>query len=397
MAATASTSPDFLQTAVLDLRTGEHRTIVAGASSARYVPSGHVIFAAGGTLRAARFDLERLEILGEGVPVVEQLATKPTGAASVAVSANGTLVYLHGVASAASQRTLAWVDRQGREEPIPAPVRAYAYPRLSPDGTRIAVDIRDQENDTWIWDLARRTLTRLTFDPAMNRGVEWTSDGKRVAFSAQRDGGESVYWQAADGSGAPERLTEGQRPQVPSGFTPDGKFMLFQEPGAAPYDMFVLSLADRKIQPLLASPKFSERAGDVSPDGRWIAYQSNESGNEEVYVRPFPNVDAGRWQVSAGGGTRPKWGRDGKELFYLVAPDTIMTVPVDIAGATFSAANPVAAAKGAFLAPQDGRNYDVTADGRRFVVIKDAVQAATIPPQLVLVMNWTDELKRLVP
>ena len=388
---------EALQIAVFDSHTREYRTIISGASSARYVPTGHIIYAAGGTLRAARFNLERLEVVGEGVPVVDQVATKGSGALNASVSSNGTLAYLHGVA-VGSLRLLAWINRDGREEPLPAPLRGYAYPRLSPDGTRVALDIRDQENDTWIWDLNRRTLSRLTFDPGLNRGVAWSADGKRVAFSTQRDGTENLYWQSADGTGVPERLTEGTRSQMPLAFTRDDKFLLFQEPDAPPFDMYLLNLADRKIQPLLTSPKFNEMAGQVSPNGRWLAYQSDESGRgNEIYVRPFPNTDGGgRWQVSTAGGAWPLWSPTGKELFYLLPSRTIMAVPVDIAAPSFTWENPVAVAKTSFLQPYNGTSYTVSPDGQRFLGLRDAQNSST-PVQLVLVFNWLDELERLLP
>jgi serine/threonine-protein kinase len=393
----ASTIAAGGQIALLDLQTGQWRVLIPGGSFARYAPSGHIVYGAGGTLRAVGFDLERLQLVGDPVPVLEHVMTKGSGAANFDLAQNGTLAYLSGDAMGGSLRSLAWIDRDGREEPITAPTRAYAYPRLSPDGTKVALDIRDQENDVWIWDLVRRTLTRLTFDPGVNRGVAWTPDGKRLAFSAQRDGTENVYWQASDGTGTAERLTEGKRPQLPNAFTPDGTQLLFQEPGAAPYDAYKMNVTgDRKIEPLLANPGYSERNAEVSPDGRWVAYQTNESGQEEIYVRPFPNIDAGRWQVSNGGGSRPAWARNGKELFYFLQPGRIMAVPIQT-GTTFSAGNPVEVVKGQFIAPQDGRTYDVSPDGKRFLVIKDATRTASTPPQLVVVLNWLDELKRLVP
>jgi Tol biopolymer transport system component len=394
-----TTGPEGLQTAVLDLRTREYRVIIPGASSARYVRSGHVVYATGQTLRAARFDLERLEVRGEGMPVVERVATKPGGAASVGVSATGTLAYLRGTAGVVSERTLAWIDRQGREEPIAgAPVRAYGYPRLSPDGTLIALDIRDRGNDTWIFDMNRGTLQQLTFDSGMNRGVAWNRDGTRIAFSVQRDGTENIYWQPADGTGKPEQLTEGKRPQLPLGFTPDGEYLLFTEPAAPPFDMYMVGLADRKIRPLLTSPKFTEQNGEVSPNGRWLAYQSSESGIDEIWVTPFPNVDdGGKRLVSSGGGTRPTWSASGKELFYFRVPDTIMAVPVTTDGVRFAFGNPAVAVTANVLAPLGGRTYAVSADAKRFLVIKNAAQGPTPSPQLVIVLNWLEELKRLVP
>ena len=170
------------QIAVLDLQTRQQKILIAGGTSAHYAQSGHLVYAVAGSLRAVPFDLGRRELRGGPVPVAEHVATKFTGAASFSLARNGTLAYVSGEAQGGASRTLVWADRQGHEETIDAPTRAYAYPRLSPDETRVALDIRDQENDIWIWSFALRTMTRLTFDPGFNRGGIWNPDGKRVAF-----------------------------------------------------------------------------------------------------------------------------------------------------------------------------------------------------------------------
>jgi serine/threonine-protein kinase len=389
------------QVAVLDQASGMVRTLVSGASHARYVASGHLVYAVNGTLRAVAFDLATLSVHGNPVPVADRVITKLTGPADFDVSSTGVLAYMSGDVSGGLERSLVWVDRQGREEVLPLPKRSYTYPRISPDGGRIALDIRDQESDIWIWDTARQTLTRLTFDPALNRGVVWTPDGRRVAFSAEREGAESVFWQAADGSGSPERLTEaaGTAQQVPHAITPDGKFLIFSSPAQPPFDQYLLSLdGERKVTPLF-NAKYSEHNAEVSPDGRWVVYQSDESGSNEIYVRPFPNVTDGRWQVSSGGGLRPAWARNGRELFYLKVDGTMVSVPVERADAgVFAAGVPKPLFQGQYFATQAGRTYDVSPDGKRFLMIKSASSAdPTAVPQLVVVLNWTEELKRLVP
>jgi len=386
---------DNARIALLDLRTGARKILVQGGTHPRYMPTGHLVYATPGTLRGVRFDLDRLEVRGNPVTVLDGVFTKPGGSTSFSVSTTGTLTYIAGRGDTA-RRTLVWVDRQGREEPISVPPRAYAYARLSPDGTRVALDVREDTNDIWILDLMRQTLTRLTFDPGLNRGPVWTPDGRRVAFSTARDGGESIYWQAADGSGAAERLTQESGIQVPDSFSPDGTKLLFEQPGNPPYNVGVASLTGERKVELILREAFSEENAVLSPDGRWIAYQSNESGNDEVYVRPFPDVNAGRWQISAGGGTRPLWARNGRELFYFLSPGVVMAVPIRD-GNSFAAGTPQAVFKGTYLAPQSGRMYDVSPDGRRFLMIKNAEAGDAPPPQLVVVRNWFEELKRMVP
>jgi serine/threonine-protein kinase len=388
---------DNMQIGLLDLRSREHRVIVRGGGFPVYAASGHIVYGNAGTLRAVRFDLDRLETRGNPVAVVEGIVTKSGGAASFAVSREGTLTYVAG-AAATARRSVVWVDRQGREEETNVPPRAYAYARLSPDGRRVALDIRDEQNDVWTWDLTRKTLTRLTFNPGMDRGPVWTPDGTRIAFSMAARGAESAFIQPADGSGTPTRVTPEQGVFVPVSFTPDGRQLLLHSSAVAPYDLQIVDI-DAKTPPrMLLAESYSESNGVVSPDGRWLAYQSNESGRDEIYVRPFPNVNSGRWQVSADGGTRPLWSRDGRELFYYLPPGVIMSAPIG-SGSSFTPGTPTVAVKGSYVSPQTGRMYDVSPDGRRFLLIKESRDegAAQPLPQLIVVQNWTEELKRLVP
>ena len=185
-------------------------------------------------------------------------------------------------AAAAGRRSVVWVDRQGREEETNVPPRTYAYARLSPDGGRVALDIRDEQNDIWTWDLTRKTLTRLTFNPAIDRAPVWTPDGTRVAFSMATGSAEPVFIQAADGSGTPTRVTPETGVFLPASFTPDGKQLLVHPSASSPYDLQIVDIDGKTPpRPLLAEP-YSESNGVVSPDGRWLAYQSNESGRDEV-------------------------------------------------------------------------------------------------------------------
>jgi len=225
---------DAAQVAVLDLQTGARTILVRGGSQAHYVPSGHLVYAAAGTLRAVAFDLTSLKTRGTPMPVIPEVVTTNGGGVDAVVAGDGTLVYVSGgvAAGALTQRTLVWMDRQGRETPIPAPPRAYVYPRLSPDGTRIALHPNDQEQDIWLWDLSRTTLTRVTFDPGLDTLPVWTPDSRRLIFSSDRGGARNLYWQAADGTGAVERLTESPNVQTPTAMSPDGRRAIFTELGS---------------------------------------------------------------------------------------------------------------------------------------------------------------------
>ena len=402
---------DNAQIALLDLKTGQKKILIRGGSDARYINTGHLIYAAAGTIRAVRFDLGRLEVTSDPVPVVEKVnMSATTGMANFVVSQNGTLVYVAGGLVGGVTRSVAWVDRQGREEAIKAPPRAYAIPRISPDGTRVAFDIRDQENDIWIWDLTRETLPRMTFDPGPDSNPVWL-DNRRIVFASGRNGNvTNLYWQAADNTGAVERLTTSPNQQAPFSVSPDGARLIIGEVAQQTnMDLRVLTLPSNSTSsssagvpgksettPLIQT-MFTEANADVSPDGRWVAYQSNESGSNEVHVRPFPNVDRGHWQISTAGGTRPLWSRKGGELFYFGAVG-MMAVPVQTAGAMFSAGNAVKLFDWApYYAGVAGRTYDVSADGQRFLMIKlsttSGTNANTPPPSLTVVEHWTEELK----
>jgi serine/threonine-protein kinase len=384
---------DNARIALLDLRSGAWTTLIQGGTHPQYVQSGHLLFASQGAVRAVGFDLATLQVKGNPISVLEGVIRKNGGSTSFSVSANGTLTYIAG-GFATNARTLVWVDRQGREEPIGAPPRAYAYPRLSPDGSRIALDVREDGNDIWVWDIARQTMVRLTFDRGNNRSPVWSPDGRRIAFTAARDGGEHLYWQAPDGSGVPELLAPGTITRIPTGFTPDGTQLLFSQE-TIPYDVGIIAVDGTRATKWLLNMSYDEHNAAVSPNGQWIAYQSNESGRDEVYVRPFPAVGSGRWQISTSGGTRPLWAHNGRELFYFIAPGILMSVPVRV-DAGFSAGTPVRLFSGLYLSPQGGRTYDVSPDDRRFVMIK--TEDRTAPrQQIVVVQNWFQELTRLVP
>jgi len=396
-----SPSPDWDagQIIVQSISTGERKVLGQGGSDARYVPTGHIVYALGDTLYAIAFDADTLSTSGGPVPLIQGVLRSTgsqTGAAHFSISDTGTLVYVTGGVSPVA-RTLVWVDRDGREEAIAAPPRTYTSPQISPDGTKIAVNARDQELDIWTWDLNRENLTRLTFGAGQDRFPLWSPDGVHIAYHSQPDDGNGLFWSAADGTGPAERLADGVQ-IFPSSFVPDGSGILAygDSTGSNTNDDIVLVRLDesREVVPLLHTT-FGEVMPNVSPDGRWLAYSSNESGNFEVYVRSFPNVDSGgRWQVSTDGGDQPLWSRDGRELFYRNG-DAMMVVPVET-DPTFVPGRPQILFTGDFAAAPGGRTYDVSADGQRFLMLKESRETSSTA-KIIVVESWFEELKRLVP
>jgi Tol biopolymer transport system component/predicted Ser/Thr protein kinase len=381
--------------AVHSVGTGERRNLIPGATQPRYALSGHLVYAQGGSLMAVRFDPQRLAVTGTAVPVVEGVLQSPVnGAAQYSFSATGSLVYIPGSAQA-GQLKLVWVSRNGTEQPLATPAHAYQFPRLSPDGRRVAVGVTEQENQVWLYDLSRDTSTRLTFEGNVNNAPVWTPDGKRIAFSSNKEGERNLFWQLADGSGGLERLTTSEHVHTPSSWSPDGQLLAFVEiTPTTGRDIWVLRLSDHKAQPFLRTP-FDEGAPRFSPDGRWLAYVSNESGRYEIYVQPYPGP-GGKWQISTEGGAEPVWNPNGRELFYR-SGDEMMAV--DIATQPgFAAGKPRALFEGRYLpTPFTFPSYDVSPDGQRFLMVKPTEQAQAAPTQINVVLNWFEELKRRVP
>jgi serine/threonine protein kinase/Tol biopolymer transport system component len=379
--------------AVYSLETGKRSDLIQGATAPHYLPSGYLVYAqAGGSLMAMPFEAERLRVTGAAVPVAQGvLIMAGTGAAQYSISDTGFLVFASGGAQVVQGR-LVWVDRKGAEQPLTAPPHLYWFPRLSPDGQRVAVTIDGQQ--IWLYDLRRNTLTRWTFAGTNNRTGIWTPDGKRIAFLSNKDGPQNVFWQRADGSGGLERLTTSQYLQAPSSWSPDGQALAFLQVSSPPtgFDIWVLRMGDHKAQPFLQTP-FIETAPVFSPDGHWLAYVSNESGRSEIYVQPYPGP-GGKYQISTEGGAEPVWNRNGRELFYRQG-DKMMAVEVTTES-SFSVTKPRMLFEGQYLpTPQTFPNYDVSTDGQRFLMVKPAGQAQA-PMQINVVLNWTEELKRLV-
>ena len=291
------------------------------------------------------------------------------------------------------------------------PRQRYSAPRLSPDGTRIAFVARDPQSDLWIWEIRRHLLTQVTSDATSDILPVWSPDGQRLVWASDRAGGlVNLYTQAADGTRAVERLTDSPTSQRPSSFTPDGTRLLMaeadptaQEKGRAV--LGILSMRGDRQAAELAQPPIPGINAEISPDGRWVAYEAGEGGQQQVYVRPFPALDR-RWQVSTSGGREPLWARNGRELFYLAPDGTLMGVPIEAgtgdAGFAAGIPGPVIAAGEYYTetAFHRGRSYDVSIDGARFLRIKNDERDAeenTSARRFVIVNNWLEELKQRVP
>jgi eukaryotic-like serine/threonine-protein kinase len=385
------------EVAVYDARTKEYRTLIRGTQP-QFVESGHLLYVADGRLWTVRFDLETLQMLGDAVPMADVVRLVLTGAAYYAVSRSGTLVYV--TAGPQPQRSLMWVDRRGREEPITVPPRAYVLPRLSPDGTRVALDIRDREDDIWIVNVAGDgTPRRLTYGPSIEINPVWI-DNNNLVYSSNRSGRFALYAQAADGSGTAKPLTESSGgTRFPTTVAPNGAAVVGHQDGATLYDVALFPIPQSGQPPPPAQKLVDTRSfefnADLSPNGRYLAYQSNESGPFQVIVRPFPQIDNGKWTISNGGGSSPVWSRDGKELFYHDEADRMIAVPVDTSGSTFTWGTSRALFEIRASTTVPDRSYDVSLDGTRFLFVKE--DTSTPAPDIVVVLDWLEELKVKLP
>ncbi len=378
----------------LIVATGQRKVVLEGSSRAAYLEAGYLVFARGGTLFAARFDPGALAVEGTPVPVLQQVATNmSTGAAHFAVSGVGSLAYVPGDPMAGLRKPL-WADRQGSGAPAEVETALYSQVRLAPDDRRAAFAVGgSQSTDLWIADFERGTASRLTFGGFAGNPT-WTPDGRRVAYGlldatglrANRD----IYWRAADGSGEAEllwQLPEGDA--WPQSFSPDGRLLVVSVAASNQSDLWILPVdGDRTPRPLLQAP-FSEGQAELSRDGRWLAYTSNESGRQEVFVQPFPGP-GGKWQISNGGGTEPHWSGDGRELFYRDA-GALMRVPVDTTQG-FVAGRPERLFEGVGSSSAAGQ-YAVTRDGERFLYLPTSGAARL--SRAVLVLDWASEVERL--
>jgi serine/threonine-protein kinase len=403
---------------VLSLSTGEREVLIEGGGNARYLPSGLLVFAQPGGLFAVRFDAVARAVGGSPVRVVQDAVVgfpREPAIAHFDVAANGTLVYVAGDAVEGIEEELVWVDRGGGVETLTtaeghaAAVSDLGYmgPRVSPDGERVlfwtsdpqAQGVRGYSGDIWLSDLTRGTLTRLSSDGQEDFWSIWTPDGRHIVSAAATGSGTAVglYSRRADGAGAPARLTVTDDViwQQPYSFTADGALLFFQQSeGGTQHDIWVLPWADgSEPRPVVDGPA-EELHPAVSPDGRWLAYVSDESGRNEVYLTDYPEVRT-RWSVSAGGGSEPVWAPDGTELFYFQAVGSqaaLVAVSVE-AGPDLELGRPEVLFQGPFFGAviPYGRAYDVSPDGRRFLMVRRPERGDGLHT-LTVVLNWLDEV-----
>ena len=394
------------------LTTGERKTLVQGGADGRYLPSRHLAYMRRGTLMAAPFDLERLEATGGATALIAdvmQAANGPQemfdiGAGQFSVSPSGGLLYLPGGIFPSPERSLVWVDRTGSSvQPLPLPTRAYLSPRLSPEGQRVVVWTQGDRN-VWLHDLTRGTMTRLTSEGRNARAI-WTPDGKSITYGYASGGNENLVLSPVDGSGPAERLVTSPNLKYASAWSKSDQTLVFVETRSPETGLDIMVMppsGDRRPRPLLET-RFDEAYPDFSPDGRWLAYASNESGRSEVYVRPYPGPGP-RQQVSANGGTGPAWSHDGRELFFTTTQTAggqatltgMMVAPITLEP-TFSAGPPRQLFEGRYGATGGIRSYDVTPDSKRFLMVQQKERPTVAASELIFVQNWLEEVKARVP
>lgn len=380
-----------------DMTTRQKKTLIVGGTSAVYSPSGHIIYARAAKLFAAPFDLRRQEVTGPPIEVLDGvMMSGNTGAAHFSLSDRGDLAYVPGTSDGAN-RTLVWVDRSGKAEPLPLPPASYLYPRIAHDGRSLAVEIEGPNHDFYFYDFASTVLSKITTD-GLSHDPVWSADGKQVAFRSWQAGGMTLWRMPADRSAPATRLDPSGTRQSPVSFSPDGRFLTFdQKDPNTRDDVMVLPLdGDRRPLPV-AQTRFGEGSGKFSPDGQWVAYSSTESGQPEIYVQAFPGPGP-KLQVSNNGGTDPVWRREGGELYYR-SDDKMMAVAVTTSP-RFQAGPPRLLWEAAYshgtgsscgMPGVASASYDVSRDGQRFLMVREDHPAGAT--QIVVAINWAEEVK----
>jgi Tol biopolymer transport system component len=389
---------------VQPLPAGTPKVLVRGGFHPRYAASGHLLYINEGTLFAVPFDLNLLEVTGQSVPAVERVSAQiANGAAQFAVSQTGAFTYLAGQTIGNGTPVL-WMTHDGKTSPLRSMPSSWSNPHFSPDGQRLAIDIFNGNVDVWIYDWMRDTLMRFTFEAGDDRKSVWAADGKRIVFASDRAKGTfNLYWQRADGTGEVQRLTESPNPQMPSSFHPSGKYLAFFETLKTSTDLMILPIEGDetsgwkpgKPSVFLSTPA-NEQEPMFSPDGRWIAYISDESGRNEVFVRPFPGP-GGKWQVSTTGGLEAAWSRTARELLYRAFDNRIMVASYTVEGDSFKADKPRLWSEQAILTTPRQRTFDLHPDGERIAAGVPSGQAGGKFDKVTFVFNFFDELRRIAP
>ena len=387
---------DHSDIAVVSLSTGKYQILIRGGSYPRYAPGGYIVYVVGTDMLAVPFDAASLRVTGPPVTIVEGVQTEPySGGGEFSFSESGTLLYLPKSNQPTPKSQLVWVDRKGAVQPITTTPHAYASPRVTPDGKRIVVGIADKAPGVWLYDVTRGTLGPLATEGG-DSGPILTADGQNVIYDSVRNGSEGLWMRRVDGSGSEQNFTATTMLQDPDSVSPDGKLLAYTQGTATQSVLMVLPLAGKHTpRPLLPGPG-NRAAAAFSPDGRWIAYVSNESGQNEVYVAAASG-QGGKWQISSGGGAEPVWARSGRELFYR-SGNKMMAAAVST-GTTFSAAKPQELFEADFAHRGGPINsltpdYDVSPDGRRFLMVQpEGPETATAAPGLHVVLNWFQELR----
>ena len=375
------------EAAVLSLDTGTWSVVLEEhASGARYVESGHLLYtySPGSDLFSIPFDLDELEVYGAPVPILEVYYRN--GHSPFAVSQTGTLAFNP---EDPAKRILVWVDRDGRETPLVTEQGQYDYPRISPDGSRV---VFEDARQLWVMDLDRGTRTRMT-SKAFNSYPVWTPDGESIIFSSNRATTWNIYSKSIRGTDAPEPVAQGEYSLVPHSMSFHGNMAASGENPGTGLDIWTVQLGEEP-HPFVVSP-FSETQPQISPDGRFLAYVSDDSGRSQVYVQPYPPT-GDRWPISTERGTEPLWSPDGTELFYRHG-NTVLAVDIG-AASSFEPGIPRTLFDGNYLFPatsSDAREYDISRDGKRFLMVRR--ESSSIPTHINVVLNWLDELERLVP
>jgi hypothetical protein len=387
--------------ALLDLDTREWVALLPDAADARYVPTGHLVFLRQGTLMVVRFDMANMQVIGQPSPVLANVmqalvpwGSQNTGAGQFDVSDSGSLVYAAGGVLPDLQNSLVWVDQGGSEQPVAPLKMPFQAPRLSPDGRRIAYVTQGREWQIFVYDLSTGTNSRLTHEGMSSRAI-WTPDGGRIVFLWCEVSGYNLFSQPYDGSSPMERLTTSKYDQYPGSWASDGQTLaLVEDHLDRGDDIALLETSSGRVRPFLNS-QFNESYPEVSPDGRWVAYVSDESARNEVYVRPFPGPGM-KYQVSSQGGIQPLWARNGRQLFYR-QEDQVWAVDVRTDGG-FSTGKPRLLFERPGYSPgYPIRSYDLSQDGQRFLMVKQEQRKPAPVTELTLVQNWFEELKRLLP